>query len=196
MQDDDGAWAHVGQDVLQAFLGADPGVEVAAEDVPKHDLVVLLQEAGLTGPQVAVGRAEQAVADEGLGLLDVAEVEGRVGGPTVEVVVGVVAGQVAGFQDPGVDVGVLLDVVAHAEEGGPGLVGGQLAKHPGCHLGDGTVVEGEVHDRFLGGVAPLEAGEKRLDQAGCADEVHLSRYWPSRDRSGGIPYLCPVAAVA
>lgn len=89
MQDDDGAGTHVVQDVLQAFFRRYLWVEVAAEDVPEDDLVLFLQVAGCAGRtrlQVAVGWAEQAVTDEGFGLLDVAEVESRVGGPAVEMV--------------------------------------------------------------------------------------------------------------
>ena len=63
-------------------------------------------------------------------------------------------------------VGMLADVVAHHEERGLDIVLRQQIEHPGCHLGDGAIVESEVDSMLLGLYPPQGRGVELADKLG------------------------------
>ena len=172
VEGDDGAVAgithHIGQDLGRAeFLGV-----VARHEVPHDDAVILAQHHILSPRHVPVGRAEKE-REQGFlhqsiicPLLAGGQhkfvrpfhvVQVGVGGvfEAPQVIVGVVANAVAAFHDFLEDVRMLADIVAHQEEGGLDAVLVQQIQYPRRHLGDGTVIEGQV-DFLLHGVHPPE----------------------------------------
>ena len=59
--------------------------------------------------------------------------------------VGVVADPVASRQGGASNIGVAFQILAHAEECCFSLKQRQLLQHPGCFVGNGAVVEGQVN---------------------------------------------------
>ena len=104
-----------------------------------------MQRPCLARAEPSVRRAEQVAVYVLPGLGHIAQVAAACQPESADMVHGVVAYAVSAAHHFLVDLWMLAHVVAHHEEGGLDAVSVQHVEHPGCDLGDGSVVEGEVH---------------------------------------------------
>ena len=93
-----------------------------------------------------MGRAEQVGLEHPVGLHHIGQVEPAPPAEAAYVVVGVVAYAVPPRLHLGQQVGILLGILAHHEEGGLGPIPVQHVQDKRGGLGDGAVIEGEIHD--------------------------------------------------
>lgn len=125
MKDNNGAVGGVQEYILQAFIRCQTLIEIATEDIPHDDFHTGNELADATGLRLsdpAVGWAEQPGLCKLLTLAEVVEVGAIGGGPTAEVIVGVVTDGVAVVLYLAENTGMFTDVVANAEKCGLGAV--------------------------------------------------------------------------
>jgi hypothetical protein len=176
VKNDDGTRACVLDHVFQHLLRAEGLVEIAAEYVPHHHIVVAHQKLALAGRHFAIGRAKQGRLQLTRAVANVAEVAHVVSAPAIEVVHGVVAHGMSRRTHLLVGFRVFANVVAHTKESGFGVEALQLFKHPGCYFRDGAIVKSQEQLLGLGRHFPSEIWKKVLDELGCLDQVHVDMF--------------------
>ena len=144
VEGDDGAVADVALDVVDDVVGRHPLGVVAGDDVPHHDLVAAREPGILGQAHPSVRRTEEMAADVGVGFLDIEHIVAHGVAEAADVVVGVIAHEVALVDDLLEEIGILAHVVAYDEEGGTHAETTEDVENKRCGLGDGTVVERQI----------------------------------------------------
>jgi hypothetical protein len=172
VKNDDRPGSGVLHHIFEALLRRYVRVEIAAEYVPHHDMVVALQELSLLGAQPAVGRSEQIGLHQVGAVADIVKIGDIIGSPAIEVVESVVAQSVALIGHHLRYIAVFAQIIAHTKKRGFGVVCGQLIEYPGSDFGNGAVVESEVDDFFFSGQVPNEVGKQALNKLRRFYEIH------------------------
>src|SRR5690606_4722276 len=118
MEHHNGTISGVPEYVLKAFFGGEPGVKIAAENVPHDDLEITLQRIVLRACGSAIRRSEQRGSRQGLTTRHVSHVDISWRFPTVQMVICVVSHTVTVFKQAIEQIRMFFYIFAHTEKSG------------------------------------------------------------------------------
>ena len=157
---DDGAVAGITLHVAEYLFARELVAIIAGHHIPHDDTEILLQQVGLPGEHVAVGRTEELALNQVVGIKHVAHILLGRGRHALYVIHRVVAHLVPPVPQLLEEVGIAGHIFAHTKEGSLYRIVVEDIEHPRRNLGDRTVVESEVDGLLVARDTPDGLGEQ------------------------------------
>lgn len=145
VENDDASPAGISDGCLQHFLRATFAIVIVRYHVPKYNAVSLAKFSQLRATHDAVRRTKQIALDDPGCLFHVFHIRVAMSVNALQMVIGMIARLVSATQKLLINVGILIDILAHTEKSCLNLVLIEEVQHPRRNLRYRTIVECKIN---------------------------------------------------